>query len=848
MALTETIKGFPNPFASAEEKATKEYGIYFGRAMHGLYVANLVSINEQRLRWKMNTKYAEGLQTTDLVKTRFTDEDTTSWLNLDYSAPSILAARVDTLLGRMNEAEYEVGCEITDELGARKQDEHRQEMETKMFLKPLSDHLQKITGIPLVTNNSPLPNDNEELQMYMDMDFVQAESTAMQTIIESQLSKNKYRDFIEERLKRDLIVNKRCAIISKIDKHGCIKIERGEPVDIITPYSKRDDFYNIDKWGIIQKYTIQQIACMTDEFTEQDLFNIAKRFAGTEFGNPGWNNGWNSYSSYEGYYQNTMRSRPFNDFLISVLEFEFIAINSDVYTDKTTPAGAKHFEKRDANYMPPAATRISDEINRKKKEAKKLSDMLSQTKNQDKIDKYKQQLKSINQDISDLSKKLSIEKSKDVETDDFSVIRKTVNYRYSGSWIINSDYIYSYGMDKNIQREKDSQGNYSSETPLSLTMIAPNIYDSENKSLVERAITHVSQIALIRTKIQQLYMKSIPPGFFIDLDAIDNVIKGKGGKVLSVEQAVKMFMQNGSGVFRRRTPDGKPMNGDPIKIMPNGLPPGMEQLFYAIAQEIAALDNVMGLNDATNAATPSPDAAVGVQQNQIMGTGYAIQGLVNAFTKVSTNMVNNVALMIQDKIEYDEDDDLIGEAGINAVEQVKAAKNIPLHKFGISIKYLPTAQDKQAIENDITEALKTSAIEIGDAIQTRLLLKRDTNKAVRYLLYKIKKNKEQKAKESQALQAQNGQVQMQSAQAAEQAKQSTLTLEYQLKGQLAQQQHKFKMEELAITGEYAIKGRVVTHDSQVMQMALENAINSDLAGGAAPIAPQPQPAQQPMGQ
>jgi len=324
---------FPDPLASKEEKATVSYGMKYAKAIWGNYFNNINAFSEQREIDIICRTYAEGLESIEKFKTR-KGITNTSYLNLDYSPVNIIATTVDNIVGRLSNTPYKIQCNPIDPESKSRFDEYRKELFADMFLKQYSDAVQEQTGIALVKRNAEIPETDEEAELHLKMNYKDDASIAMEEALNFVFSSNNF-DASKEAVIRDLITIKRAAIQNKYDECGNIIVERVDPVDLITPYSKYQDFRNIPYIALIKSYTVGQLAEMNPSFTDKDLYTIAQNNAGSTNNNPVWSYG----SSYEGYFGNNIggvtMDRPYYNFNVKVLEFYFLAIDKEVREFKT---------------------------------------------------------------------------------------------------------------------------------------------------------------------------------------------------------------------------------------------------------------------------------------------------------------------------------------------------------------------------------------------------------------------------------------------------------------------------------------------------------------------------------
>lgn len=771
MITDQNFHYFPDPLAPPEQKQTKEFGLKYAKAIWSRFTVDTPLFSQQKNRWILNRKYAEGMQSIDKYKDIFAVGDT-SWLNLDFSPVTVIPKFVDNIVGLLSNQTYRIQCDVLNSVSRTKEDETRDKLYANMLLKPASDAVAQKTGIPLIPKAEYVPDNEEELDLYMQQNYKSSEAMAMELAIQYVLQCNDFKD-IEEQVLRDLANCKIISIERFYDQNKNIKVDYVDPVDLIFPYTKYSDFRNVPYIGIMKKYTIQEIAAMTTELTEKDLYDIAQKYQGTNYGNRQWGFG----LSYEGYYRTNgvIGGRPYDDFSIPVLKFEFLGVDPYKYESKeNADRGTKYFNKRSLDWEPP------------------------------KESKYKRE-----------------------------VYNKNIKNRYEGYWIVGSEYMFGYKKANNIPREKVN-GEYSSEATLQTKIIAPGIYDMQNKSLTERMIPHADQLVLINLKIQQLLMKAIPPGVAVNADAIENVMKGLGQGVMTPLEVIKMFTQTGSLVYRMKAADGSPIQGKPVDILPNGIPPGFDMLSQMWMSEMNKIYSVIGYNQAMDGVVTS-ESLVGLQENQKQATGNSLRPLNNAYLKLVRMMSKELSLMIQDKIEYS--DGLAGferAIGKQSIDVIKAAKGLPLFEFGISVNYAPDQVEIQKTTEKINIALQEKSIELVDAVQVEEALKSNTRLAIQLLIYLQKKRRKERMQEAQHNSELNSKQQQDSAMAASQGEQQTLQVEmqsklqylqaeYELKGRLSAQESEQRLKEILLQNQGKTDAAEVAHEGKLLHLAFENA-------------------------
>jgi len=751
----KAIIGFPDPLANPEVKISYKYGLAYAKAMWSAYTRNQLWWNGRKQRDIINRKYAEGLESIEKYKDRLDMQGDTSWLNLDFNPVTRIANLVDNVVGRLMAQDYKIQCNPIDPASRAKIDDARDAMRANMLLKPINDVVEPQTGISLIPKDKPIPESDEEADLFFQLNHKAGESIAMEEGLAAVFYNTEFED-TKRKVIRDAVVLKKLSIHVKYDENYNIIPEYADPVDLVYPYSKYEDFRNVPYVGKITKYTIGQLAQMTNEFDEPTLWKIANEQAGKN-NNPNWQWG----NTYEGYYWDNQvyAGRPYDDFNVSVMEFYFLCADTQKYVKKDTSGDRFYFDKKNPNY---------------------------------KIDKSS-----------------NTEASKKKE-----MLERAVQYLYEGKWVIGTEYMYGYKKCSNIPRER-KLGAYSPKAELPIIMIYPDIYDMQNKSLVERLIPHEDQINLIHQKQQQFLIKAKPPGVKIDLEGMENITVAMGSGSMTSIDITKMYEQTGNYIFRSKDKAGNIINSSVIEPLDNGIGRGFMELFEAYNQELQKMNDVIGFNSATDGSTPDPKSLVGVQKLSLNATNSALRPLNFAYIRLIERVSKRLTLMIQDSIEF-ENQAFINSIGNQATSLIKLGKDIAMNEFGIKVELLPDEEERAQINQDISIALANKEITMADAIMVRQVLRQNTKLAEQLLVLREKKNIENAKAEAANNAKINGEEQTKAAQAAaeantqsalaiEEAKRKTMQFEYELKSKLSAQEHLQKMPEIELANQGKIE-------------------------------------------
>ena len=483
----------------------------------------------------------------------------------------------------------------------------------------------------------------------------------------------------------------------------------------------------------------------------------------------GKNNNPSSYSSSI-YYEDGSASYEYDKFSISILDAEFMTSHSLNYEKKGNQHGGFSVNKKKENYKTP------------------------------KKSKYKRE------DVS-----------------------SSVKVIYAGKYILDTDYVFNYGLMKDIPRVKSNL----SETRLSYIIYQPNIYKMNSRSMVDRMVPFADQIQLAHLKIQHVLAKARPKGAAFEIGALENVSKGDGGTFTTLELQ-EIYDQTGNVYFRRQDDEGNMTNAMPITELENGIGRDFGTLIGVYNHNMQMIRDVTGVNEARDASQPSSEALVGVQKLALLASNNATRDINDAYLNVTKRVSQSVAVRMQDLVNFkglhSMYSNVIGESSMNSIDMMK---KMSIHEFGITLDIAPNEEEKQLMEQNIQVSLAQKELRLEDAIMIRSV--KNVKMANQMLILRRTKYQKELAAQAQKASEQNAAIQQQSAQQANQMKQQEMQaeaqmeqmkiqakvegegqlkqIEYELKEKFEQQQHLRRLREIELSnlgkeGAASISGEV----------------------------------------
>lgn len=339
--------------------------------------------------------------------------------------------------------------------------------------------------------------------------------------------------------------------------------------------------------------------------------------------------------------------------------------------------------------------------------------------------------------------------------DNKEIIRKDMNVIYHGVYVLRSDIMLEWGLQKNMI--KPSVAKEIADVYFSYSIYMHENLDLMNMAIPERMETSIRQMTLAHLKIQQLIAKLRPSGLIIDIDALSDISLGQGKNVTPLELQ-RIYDQTGNIYYRRRTEDGDQMNGVPISEAPNsGSVNQIQELIMVYNHYLERLRDEIGVNEYREGSGVNPKLGLGVQQAQIAASNNATDFLYDAYLSVFTQTAFKAALLLYDSVLY---------GGKQYKEYIKGSE-IEGKEFDVLIEALPDDAERQFLNQMVQTAISANAIDFEDAFKVRNI--KNFKLAEMYLSKAKKKKLREEMQKAQANSQMNAQSQQQSIMAKAQA-------------------------------------------------------------------------------
>ena len=201
--------GFPSQFVSDAEKETYEFGLQIGQAIQYEWFRKDSNGCRYYSQWRDFNRlrlYARGEQSIAKYKNELAIDGDLSYLNLDWTPVPIIPKFVDVVVNGMSDRLFKVKAYAQDALSQEHRSQYQAMIQGQMDAKEVLTTIQEGTGFnPFTMNPDDLPASDEELSLYMNLNYKPAIEIAEEEAIDTMFAESHYED-IRKRLDYDMMV------------------------------------------------------------------------------------------------------------------------------------------------------------------------------------------------------------------------------------------------------------------------------------------------------------------------------------------------------------------------------------------------------------------------------------------------------------------------------------------------------------------------------------------------------------------------------------------------------------------------------------------------------------------
>lgn len=337
-----TSAGFPSQFVSDKEKATEEFGLQIGQAIQYEWFRKDGNGCRYYGQWRDFHRlrlYARGEQSVAKYKNELAVDGDLSYLNIDWTPVPVIPKFIDIVVNGMSDRLFKVKAYAQDAMSQEKRSAYQDMIEGQMVAKPILQTIMDKTGAnPFVTEPEELPNNDEELALYMQLNYKPAIEIAEETAINTIFDANHYDD-IRKQLDYDMTVLGVAMAKHEFLKGDGVKLSYVDPANVVYSYTESPYFKDCFYWGEIKTVPIIDLKKIDPSLTNEDLEEISK-----------YSQSWWDYFNVAQFYQNDIFYRD----TATLMYFNYKTTKEIVYKKKVSDSGNIKMVEKDDTFNPPA--------------------------------------------------------------------------------------------------------------------------------------------------------------------------------------------------------------------------------------------------------------------------------------------------------------------------------------------------------------------------------------------------------------------------------------------------------------------------------------------------------------
>lgn len=745
--LTELQNGisdnpFPGTDISQAEKAKRKTGVMVGRAIEArfrMYAAT--SSNFERI--DKNRRLASNSQDIDYYKPLIDPAYSERQSQQGQGKSGKLGSKINIDWGISSPCKKFVNSVVGMMIESRhslmynaidRNSRAEKEAKTKELLASiyLKDILKSQKILNPLGGEEALLTSKEDVEVYMEMTYKQRKEIAMEMLVDHVLKSNRYYEQIEPRVLHDAVENNKQFIRTNFDKNNRIKIYYG---DIQSYIGAETDYPTNENVEYDAEYLLMTVAeirgyVRDNEGADEERLHEVEEIL------------FKLAQKYKGRYGNPGRfefdvrnlySQNFywNDFRIPVILFNWYTIDRSFIRFKEKK-GTVFVEHKDGSMDIPKG------------------------------------------------------KEHEYKADEEETI-------YEGLYVPGSNEVFGYGKQKNICRPLTSNG--KSWRPVRRFIYTePGKRNNTSTSMVDDIEQSVHDFQINSLKMRHIVSEAAPPGFFVDWDAINNLVLDDNK--VSPKELFALFKAKGIMVGSLRGEDGE-RKSVPFQDLKNGIEGALRPHIEAMGFAVQHIREITGVNDAVDGSVSNSNALVGIQRMKALSANRLLRELFDSYSQITFKRLGEALRdMIQTQVEYGMcEDEYRSVIGDELYEQLKYDPGEPYPLFGIHVASVPDQDEIQSLQSFIQIGLENGTVSISDVAD----IKRVSNVKLieQKLKYRERKRQEEKMQELQA--AAEYEAQKNQSAAESRTMSETAIIEAKMKAEMAveNQRHENRMRELS---------------------------------------------------
>lgn len=677
--------------------------------------------------------YGLGKQPVDKYKKMFSPDSPTdqSWRAIDWTPPAFMCKYRNIGIAKLLQKKFDFQAYAIDPLAQSQEDDFWNKMKIKVLMRQQAQQAgSPLADSPQLAPQPGEPEDMEQLAMKKEYGYKHEMAEEAEKAI-ALINQQNYSEEIRKQTVTNLYDYGIGAVTQWIDENGMVK-ERAVNMEYFgSSYFEKNDGSDMVHWfEVVPTY----VADIAPYYTKEQLDEICQKVVSRN-GNPG------TYLPVSGFF-----NQSWNRFKVLVMQIKFLSWNDTVYKKETDGRSNMRFNKSSYKNKQFLAVNSTGQL--------------------------EQQPDATDTTTDDYFASIQITGDKGEATPKY--INSTRKVVYKASWVIDTDYMHNYGLQENQNRKLSSWW----DTDLDIQLYAPHFYKMQFTGVTEQLIPFEDKACQIWFNLQNLSNKLIPYLINIEMNAIEGAFPfGKGGTKGTPSQLVDFIFSNFVVPYRASDLQSRNPNFKPVQIEQTGQLAAFAQLHEELEYTLQKMQQVAGLNEATDASTVNAKNLNSTNEAMVESTNNALYLVSEADKNILLRTAEAIVQKVQIAVQLGKVEGYAQALGDNSVKFLSINPNISLHDLGISIRESPTDTQREELWKDISIKESQGLLTIGD--KYFIMSTPNLKEAVEIIDYKIQKRKEDEQQQQQALVQQQTQGNQQTAATAEQLKQQTIQIQLQ---------------------------------------------------------------------
>jgi hypothetical protein len=270
-----------------------------------------------------------------------------SMLNLDWSPIPIIPKFVDIVVNGMNDRLYKVKAEAQDVMSAEKKNQFQESIEKDMVSKDFLEMTKEEFGINAFNMDpNELPADDQELSLYMQINYKPGIEIAEEVAIDTILKMNKF-DEVKKNFDYDVTTIGVGVMKHEFLVNDGVNVDYVDPANWIHSYTEKEDFSDCYYFGEVKQVHYTELLKINPDLTDEQLTEIKNS-----------SSAWNNYFPIIRNYQDD----SFLNEVVTLMYFNYKTSKRFVWKKKILDNGGERVIRKGDTFNPPTGDGIPFEI------------------------------------------------------------------------------------------------------------------------------------------------------------------------------------------------------------------------------------------------------------------------------------------------------------------------------------------------------------------------------------------------------------------------------------------------------------------------------------------------------